>query len=56
MEKLNMSKICEFTKGSFCCGEKEAVVENIVIDSRQATSKSLFIPIIGETHDGHNFM
>lgn len=56
MEKLNMSKICEFTKGSFYLKNKESSFENIVIDSRQATSKSLFIPIIGETHDGHNFM
>jgi UDP-N-acetylmuramoyl-tripeptide--D-alanyl-D-alanine ligase len=31
-------------------------VTNIVIDSRKVTQGSLFVAIIGENHDGHNFI
>lgn len=56
MEKLSIEKICKFTNGTLKYGKKETVFENIVIDSREASKNSLFIPIIGEKFDGHTFM
>ncbi|MGM9879374.1 MAG: UDP-N-acetylmuramoyl-tripeptide--D-alanyl-D-alanine ligase [Bacilli bacterium] len=56
MEKLSIEKICNYTKGRLKSSQKDLFIENIVIDSREATSKSLFIPIIGKNHDGHDFM
>lgn len=56
MEKLSLEKVCEFTVGTLKYGKKENSIEHIVIDSREVTSHSLFIPIIGEKFDGHDFM
>jgi UDP-N-acetylmuramoyl-tripeptide--D-alanyl-D-alanine ligase len=34
----------------------DAAVSDVVIDSRKATPGSLYVPIIGENHDGHAFI
>ena len=34
----------------------DAAASDVVIDSRKATSGSLYVPIIGENHDGHAFI
>lgn len=56
MEKLSIGKVCEFTGGILKYGIRESFFEHIVIDSREVTSNCLFIPIIGEKFDGHDFM
>ena len=56
MEKLSIGKVCEFTGGLLKYGIRESFFEHIVIDSREVTSNCLFIPIIGEKFDGHDFM
>ncbi len=56
MEKITIEEIRESTNGIFFNKIENNVVEKIVIDDREVTKNSLFIPIIGETHDGHKFM
>lgn len=56
MKKLSIEKICTYSNGNLLINKKEIEITNIVIDSREATDKSLFIPIIGENHDGHKFL
>ena len=56
MKKLSVKELVIATDGSLLCGDYNVLIDNIVIDSRQAKSNSLFIPIIGEIHDAHKFM
>lgn len=42
--------------GSLMCGEMSQVIENISIDSRKMLGNDLFVPIIGERNDAHNYM
>ncbi len=56
MKKLSVKELVIATDGSLLCGDYNVLIDNVVIDSRQAKSNSLFIPIIGEIHDAHKFM
>ena len=56
MEKLNINEIKNFTNGELLLNNNNFDIEDIVIDSKIASSKSLFVPIIGKVHDGHKFM
>ncbi len=52
MEELKLSEIAAATGGSF---NKEAVVNSVCIDTRKITEGCLFICIIGERFDAHQF-
>ena len=56
MEKIRIKEIRDFLNGEFINSTKNYNIDNISTNSKDVTSSSLFIPIIGETHDGHNFM
>lgn len=56
MEKIRIKEIRDALNGEFINSTKNYNIDNISINSKDVTSSSLFIPIIGETHDGHNFM
>lgn len=56
MRKLSLKEITSYTSGEFVLGNINNLIEEIEIDSRKATSKSIFVPIIGLTHDGHKFL
>ena len=51
-----MGVICQYAEGDFVKGDKDVIISEIVIDSREVSSDSLFIPIIGERFDGHQFL
>lgn len=34
----------------------DEIINNIIIDSRQASKNSLFVAVKGENHDGHNYL
>ena len=51
-----MGVICQYAEGDFVKGDKDVIISEIVIDSREVSSNSLFIPIIGERFDGHQFL
>ena len=56
METLSFEKIHSYLTGNLISNNNKNDILEIVIDSREATDKSLFIPIIGENHDGHKFL
>lgn len=56
MKKLTIEELKNYTNGKFLNHVNNSIILDISIDSRDVSSNSLFIPIIGETHDGHCFM
>lgn len=56
MKTLSILDICKYTRGKLIKGKADSSITKIVIDSREATLDTLFIPIIGERFDGHSFM
>lgn len=56
MEKLKISDIEKYTNGKLIKKSEYDEISNISIDSRLVDENSLFVPIIGEKYDAHNFM
>ena len=56
MKKLSVKELVIATNGCLLRGDEKVLIDNIVIDSREVNTNSLFIPIIGEIHDAHKFM
>lgn len=48
--------ILNATLGDVVCGKGRDVFSNISIDSRNISDNNLFVAIIGERHDGHDFL
>ena len=51
-----IKEIVEATSGRLLRGDPEEEILNISTDSREVLEQALFIPIIGEKLDGHDFM
>lgn len=57
MEILNIQEIIEACQGEiFHRGEPNIKIQNISTDSRTIRSNDLFIPLVGDKFDGHNFV
>ena len=56
MRSLKIKEIVEATSGRLLRGDPEEEILNISTDSREGLEQALFIPIIGEKLDGHDFM
>ncbi len=56
MENLTINEINNAVNGKVINFFNNSIIDNIVIDSRKANNNSLYIPIIGEIHDGHIFL
>lgn len=56
MKELTIRQIAEGAKGEIKRGHEDDVVKKIVIDSRTAKQGDLFVAIIGENQDGHNYV
>lgn len=56
MEPINIYEIANATGGELICGNKDIQVTNVTTNSKEVTEGSLFVPIIGERVDGHNFI
>ncbi|MDR1245823.1 MAG: UDP-N-acetylmuramoyl-tripeptide--D-alanyl-D-alanine ligase [Clostridiales Family XIII bacterium] len=56
MKELKFSEIAEAVKGRVICGAANAGVRGVSTDSRKASAGDLFIPLIGERHDAHDFI
>ncbi|QZY57186.1 UDP-N-acetylmuramoyl-tripeptide--D-alanyl-D-alanine ligase [Crassaminicella profunda] len=54
--KLAIKEIIEATKGKLIKGDSQDMVYGISTDSRRIKSNELFIPLIGENFNGHNFI
>ena len=55
MISLRVEEIERSTEGKLICGENYEIDE-IVIDSRQAKNKTMFVAIVGESQDGHKYL
>lgn len=52
----NCSQISEIIDGKFLCGNARTFVNSVTTDSRDLGDKSLFVPLMGEKFDGHDFV
>lgn len=56
MNKLSLEKILNYSSAELIKGPKNKKITNIVIDSRKVKENYLFIAIIGENQDGHQYI
>ncbi|MCX7921310.1 MAG: UDP-N-acetylmuramoyl-tripeptide--D-alanyl-D-alanine ligase [Clostridia bacterium] len=56
MQKISCQEIVKATNGVLVSGSINAEFTGISIDSRKISSGDLFIPIVGERFDGHDFI
>lgn len=56
MENITVKDIVEITGGKLLCGDADTVLTDICIDSRYINAGDLFIPLLGEKNDGHNYI
>jgi UDP-N-acetylmuramoyl-tripeptide--D-alanyl-D-alanine ligase len=56
MEDFAVSDILKATKGHLVRGNPETVVSGVSTDSRTLKKNDLFVALIGERFDGHNFI
>ena len=56
MIRIDLKEIVEAVSGSVKGELPSAYVKSIVIDSRQAEENSVFIALVGEKADGHNYI
>ncbi len=53
---LSLEELLNITKGKLIHGSDNIYIRNICIDSRKIIEDCLFIPIVGERFDGHDFI
>jgi len=56
MQNLKIKEIINFSKAELIRGSDDLIIEEIVIDSREVESDYLFVAIIGENQDGHQYL
>ncbi len=56
MKKLTIKQIAQACGGEIYFCEENTQISNIEIDNRRIEEGGLFVPIIGENHDGHSFI
>lgn len=56
MENMTVKDIVEMTGGVLLCGDENAVVTDVCINSKEIKEGDLFVPIIGENVDAHRFI
>ncbi len=56
MQKMTIKDILTATGGTLLSGDENTVVTDVITNSREAGEGMLFIPIIGDKFDGHEFI
>jgi UDP-N-acetylmuramoyl-tripeptide--D-alanyl-D-alanine ligase len=56
MQELRCEEIIEATNGELISGNINTIFAGISTDSRKIKSRDLFVPIVGERFDGHDFI
>ncbi|MFH0977540.1 MAG: UDP-N-acetylmuramoyl-tripeptide--D-alanyl-D-alanine ligase [Spirochaetota bacterium] len=51
-----IGKAAEWAGGTLLCGDRNKEINSITTDSRELGKDSLFVPIVGERFDGHQFI
>lgn len=54
--KITLKKIAEWTKGRVAPEHESLVVTGVTTDSREAREGELFVPLVGEHFDGHDYI
>ena len=56
MQKMNIEDILTATGGTLLSGSADKVITDVITNSREAHEGVLFVPIIGDKFDGHEFI
>lgn len=56
MQRLNVNDIIKATDGRLVCGTGDFEISEITTDSRKAGANMMFVPIVGEVNDGHDYI
>ncbi len=56
MPAVKMQEIADMTGGELLCGDGSLVIEAYSTDSRKVSANTLFIPVIGENVDAHDYI
>jgi UDP-N-acetylmuramoyl-tripeptide--D-alanyl-D-alanine ligase len=56
MEPLSIKEIADAVGGSVLYGNEETLIHYVSTNSKEEATESLFVPIIGERVDGHDFI
>lgn len=56
MEQLTIKEIEEATGGALLSEDENVIIDSISTDSRTMESQTLFVPLKGETNDGHDYI
>lgn len=54
--KMTAGEAAKFCGGRIICGNPETEITSAVVDSRQVKPGALFVPIVGEKTDAHQYM
>lgn len=56
MKELYLEKVEKAVKGEIVSGNKDIIIKDICTDTRKVKEGDLFIPLVGDNFDGHNFI
>jgi UDP-N-acetylmuramoyl-tripeptide--D-alanyl-D-alanine ligase len=56
MESISIDEILHITQGELLQGTRSLAITNVAIDSRKIKNNDLYVPIIGETNNGHDYI
>ena len=56
MREITLAEIEKAVGGKILAGSGRERISGVCTDSRKAEPKDLFVPLIGEVHDAHQFM
>lgn len=56
MQKITIKEIVEATHGKLLCGSPETEITSVCTNSKDTQKGALFVPIKGNTVDGHDFI
>lgn len=53
---MKLSEIVNAVGGELLCGDGEQLITDVITDSRKIKAGCLFVPLVGEKFDGHDFI
>ncbi|MBP8866434.1 MAG: UDP-N-acetylmuramoyl-tripeptide--D-alanyl-D-alanine ligase [Acetobacterium sp.] len=56
MESISIDEILHITRGELLQGNRSLAITNVAIDSRKIKNNYLYVPIVGETNNGHDYI
>ena len=54
--RTTLGSVADAVKGTVLSGLPDLVIESVTSDSREIGPNPLFVPIVGEKFDGHDFI